>query len=191
MIRYATSLATREVPVALTSARTLEGLAVPYNTPTELGGGISEQFARGAFTEWILTTGGTAPLLLFHDSRSLGAIVGRGLFHEDAAGLWGRFTLRDTPDAQEAAQLAAEGILGLSVGFMPQVSTDLVNRDGTLLITRTKARLFEVSLTPTPAYAGAAVTSVRDHALARSVDVPTLDLDAARWHARDRRRRRA
>jgi HK97 family phage prohead protease len=188
--RYATSLATRESPVAQTSARILEGLAVPYNTPTELAAGLVEVIAAGAFTEWIRTHN-SAPLLLFHDNRSLSAIIGRGTFREDAAGLWGLFTLRDTPAAQEAAQLATDGVLSLSIGFQPRASVEHMDRLGNLTVTRTACRLLEVSLTPTPAYVDATVTAVRAHALARSVDVPTLDLDAARWHAHDRRRRRA
>lgn len=190
MNRHATSLATRESPVAQTSARTLVGLAVPYNTPTELAAGLTEVIAAGAFSEWIRTHN-SAPLLLFHDNRSLSAIIGKGTFREDAAGLWGTFTLRDTPDAQEAAQLATDGVLSLSIGFQPRASIEHLDRLGTLTITRTACRLLEVSLTPTPAYADATVTAVRAHAMARSVDVPTLDLDAARWYARDRRRRRS
>jgi HK97 family phage prohead protease len=114
-----------------------EGFAVPYGQPTG-GGGCVEEFAPGAFAEWI-RGGNTAPLLLFGEN------VGRGVFHEDAAGLWGRFTFSDTPDAQEAAQIAAQGLLGLKVRFQNRASLETCDRDG-VHITRTKARLVSVSL---------------------------------------------
>jgi HK97 family phage prohead protease len=115
-----------------------EAFAVPYGQPTG-GGGCVEEFAPGAFAEWI-RGGNTAPLLLF------GANIGRGVFREDAAGLWGTFTLSDTPDAQEAAQIAAQGLMGLKVRFQNRASLETRGRDRVVHTTHTKARLVSVSL---------------------------------------------
>ena len=77
--------------------------------------------------------------------------------------------------AVEAARKAREGMLtGLSIGFAPiEKRTDQGGRVvdpnneveiddlGVMSVTRREARLLEVSLTPTPAYAGAKVALVR------------------------------
>lgn len=87
--------------------------------------------------------------------------------------------------------MAESGSLGyMSVGFQPVRSVTTFSDDpddDEMTITRVEARLLEVSLTPTPAYADATVTKVRtverNARLAKSAqDVEDLRqwLDAAR-----------
>lgn len=164
-------------PLTRTAARILEGLAVPYNTPTDVGGYI-EVIAPGAFAAWIRTKT-TAPLLLFHNRQDLNAIVGSSsVFREDTTGLRATFMLRDSAAAHEAAELAAAGVLALSIGFQAITQTEHLDPDGVLTITRTSCRLAEVSLTPTPAYPEAVVTSVRTRPYP-----PTTRATATEWLA--------
>lgn len=149
----------------------LEGRVVPYNQPTNVGG-FYEQFAPGAFVESIAVSRGALPLLLWHDNKMIPIGVGVE-WSEERDGLYGRFKLASEPVAQVSAQAARDSFLtGMSVGFVPQLTTWQYAPDwdpdrGVLdTATRTKARLLEVSLTPTPAYVGALVTNVRAEAVA-------------------------
>lgn len=146
--------------------RYIEGRAVPYGTPQNIGFFV-EVIEKGAFAKSIREAANGLPLLLFHDSSSLDALVGRAeSWKEENDGLHGVWKLENHENAQRAADLAASGVLGyMSVGFQPIRSTtafeELENGDERVTITRHEARLLEVSLTPTPAYQAAAVTKVR------------------------------
>lgn len=148
----------------------LDGLAVPYNEWANIGW-YAEQIAPGAFDRSITQAARGLPLLLWHDSQTwpIGAAVD---WKSTRAGLSGSWQLDESEEAQRGAQLARDGMLtGLSVGFVPiQSAWDYVsdtewNPDAGVehmdRVTRTEARLVEVSLTPTPAFAGAGVTLVR------------------------------
>lgn len=141
----------------------LEGRAVPYGEWTDVGW-FMEQFSRGAFAKSIREAGNNLPLLLWHDNRSFP--IGRSESWTEADGGLDAVWRIDTADplAVEGARKAREGFLtGLSVGFVPMPERDTVEVDELALpwITRHEARLSEVSLTPTPAYAGAKVALVR------------------------------
>lgn len=148
--------------VQTSGAKWLEGRAVPYDTPTDLGW-FTEVMHRGMFKKSITEQARELPLLLFHDSDSLDAII--GVSHEwrdEPDGLWGVWRLSDAEHAQRAAQMAAEGLLGfMSVNFVPTRSDEEILDGDQLVIHRREARLLEVSLTPTPAYADAVVSKVR------------------------------
>jgi HK97 family phage prohead protease len=152
--------------------QSLTGLVVPWNTPTDIGL-ATEEFQRGAFTaslvEW-----SDIPLLLWHDNRSwpIGVATDWDDRHD---GLHARFRLAMTSVAQSAGMYARDGLLsGLSVGFSPVKSTwryvpdGQWNPDAGVLdhVTRHQARLHEVSMTPTPAYAAARVYHVETEAVA-------------------------
>lgn len=145
------------------SGKYLEGRAVPYGEWTDVGW-FMEQFSRGAFAKSIREAAKDLPLLLWHDNRSFP--VGKAeKWTEGGDGLdavWRMDT--EDPLAVEATRKAKGGFLtGLSVGFapMPERDTLTIDDDGLPWITRNEARLLEVSLTPTPAYAGAQVALVR------------------------------
>lgn len=165
----------------------IEGRAVPYNTWTDVGW-FMEQFAPRSFAKSIREAAKNLPLLLWHDNRSFP--VGRSeSWTERAEGLdvvWRMDT--EDPLAVEAARKAKGGFLtGLSVGFapMPESDTLSIDDDGLPWITRNEARLLEVSLTPTPAYAGAQVALVRSRT-AQQTHAPgrrrSAELDA--WTAK-------
>lgn len=164
---------------ATESGEFLEGRAVPYNRWADIGW-FRERFLPGSFTKSIREAARKLPLLLWHDNRTFPI----GVSHEwrdNEAGLdvvWKLDT--EDPRAVQAARQAREGMLtGLSIGFAPieklgknarGETVDLnnvldIDDMGLMSITRKEARLLEVSLTPTPAYAGAQVSLVRSRSL--------------------------
>lgn len=145
--------------------RRIEGLCVPYDTPTNLGP-YTETIRPGAFAASIRAAANGLPLLALHDNQNLDTLIGKSDgFTETRAGLIGAWTINDTPAAQAAARLVRDGGLGyLSIGFQPVDTAERWVRDQhgeTLHLDVIAGRLLEVSLVATPAYALAAVTSVR------------------------------
>jgi HK97 family phage prohead protease len=140
----------------------LEGRAVPYNVPTDIGW-YTETHMPGEFTKSIRESAKSLPLLLFHDSRSLDSIIGVAeKWTEEADGLWGVWRLSDAEHAQRAAKMAEDGMLGfLSVGFQPIRSETIYDDQDRATVNRLESRLLEVSLTPTPAFQAATVSKVR------------------------------
>lgn len=132
--------------------RVIEGLLLPYGRVAK---GI--RFERGAL-RW--TDPARVKLLRDHDPRQpLGKAIS---LSESHAGLKARFKLGRTPAADEALQLAEDGVLdGLSVGVDFDITSDTApdpkNR-GALLVRR--ADLREGSLTAVPAFDDARVTRV-------------------------------
>lgn len=153
------------------SGRFLEGRAVPYDTWADVGW-FMEQHAPGSFAKSIREAAQQLPLLLWHNGRSFPI----GTSHEwrdNDAGLdcvW-RLDEQD-PIAVEAARKAAGGFMtGLSIGFAPVGAREqdgpepphefTLDENGTMWVRWVESRLLEVSLTPTPAFAGAKVAHVR------------------------------
>ena len=147
----------------------IEGKAVPYDTWANVGAYL-ERFRPEAFKKSIGEGAKALPLMLFHgrdDMWPIGKSVG---WSSKPDGLYGRWQLNGSPNAQRAAEMAASGELGfLSIGFVdlrskmdlaadynPALGEDHMDR-----ITRVEARLVETSIVPTPAYADAQVTLVR------------------------------
>lgn len=141
----------------------LTGRAVPYGSWTDTGW-YKEQFTKGAFSKSIREAAQRLPLLLWHDKRSLPVGVSRE-WEERDDGLWCTWDIdADDQLAQDAARKADKLMLtGLSVGFQTiENGTKREWDDNDMLwVTRSEARLLEVSLVPTPAYAGAQVQLVR------------------------------
>jgi len=148
----------------------IEGRAVPYGVWTNRGW-FMESVAAGAFDKSISEAAGTGlPLHLFHDSESFPVGVStKWESRKDA--LYGTWRLDKGPEAQRAAQLAADGLLVyLSVGHQPIRSTwDLVDAetwdpdlgpDHMDHLTRVESRLVEVSLLTAPAFPQAQVLAV-------------------------------
>jgi len=166
---FATALEVREVQAVGKPYRYLEGRAVPYDTWADLGW-FMEQHAAASFRQSTKAgTGQRLPLLLFHDNRSMPIGHAEEWHHDDGA-LDGVWRLNDSTEAQTAARMAEDGdLLGLSVGFAPirsdwqyvddwnpELGPEFKDR-----VTRLESRLLEVSMTPTPAFADAAVANVR------------------------------
>lgn len=165
--RLFTGLQLRDVDTT-ESLSMIEGKAVPYGVQTNTGWYL-EDFAPKAFAKSITEAARDLPFLLFHDSRTF-SIGAADEWKEEKDGLIGRWRLDGSDMAQRAAQQAKDGFLtGLSVGFMPIRSTWTYPEDWNPdlgpehmdRVTRLEARLLEVSLVSTPAYAEAGVTLVR------------------------------
>lgn len=128
--------------------REVSGLALPFDTETELQPGFREKFLPGAFRD-------LSDVILFHEHRGPAlARTPRSLTVEArAAGLHLRANLPETRAADDAIALIDAGVLqGLSVEFRA-VEDDF---QGGLRIIKT-AELSGVAIVPRPAYAEATV----------------------------------
>lgn len=172
-------------PLAAGGPRFLEGLAVPYGTPTRLAPWAEEVIAPGAFKKSVQEAARDLPLLLHHDARDWPIGAARGWKHKPD-GLFGSWEMDDSDRAAEAVRLAERGFLtGLSVGFMPlrEESEDIDPREHDGVEVRYvvhEARLVEVSLVATPAYQDAGVVAVRSTGRALDRPRPRPRLTAAR-----------
>lgn len=126
----------------------LEGIAVPWDETTTIGGVFDERFERGS-----VETEGT--VWLYRDHKHP---IGELIESEDRdEGFWVRAKVALSDLAIETRDLLREGVLrALSIGFVPVTS-----RDESGVVVRTKVRLREVSVVARPAYAGATITNVR------------------------------
>lgn len=143
------------------SGSMIEGLAVPFDVETDVGWFV-ESFRNGAFTKTIRETK-SLPLLLWHDNQTFPVGSAEKWTEVDGDGLRGVWRM-DTKDelAVESVRKVRDGFLtGLSVGFSPIQQETMTDDLDIFHIVRTEVRLHEVSLTPTPAYAGAQVSLVR------------------------------
>ena len=163
----------------------LEGVAVPYDSPVMLGW-YEETMTAGMFAKSIREAAMALPLLLFHDSQTF-PIGAASEWDDGSKRLRGVWKLDDSIEAQRAAKQARDGLLsGLSVGFVPLRSEWTYNEDYDPAlgqfdqVRRLEARLVEVSVVPAPAFKDAVVTKVRSAArppAGRDTDTPKL----ARW----------
>lgn len=130
-------------------ARTIKGLAVPLGELARTGGRVF-RFLRES-----ISFGDRVPLLMFH---SLSAPVGRLNRAEwTDRGLTVEFSVSATTAGDEALVLAADGVLGFSVGV--DIAPDGMRlADNVLEVHAAQGK--EVSLTPVPAFVGARVESV-------------------------------
>jgi HK97 family phage prohead protease len=151
----------------------ITGRVVPYSAGYTDVGWFAERFERGAFTASLIQHP-TTPLLLFHDGKTFPIGVAEA-WDDRADGLHGQFRLAMSAVAQVAASYVRDGFMdGMSVGFSPIRSSwsyaaewapdlGLEHMDK---VTRSEARLHEVSLVSTPAYVDARVYHVSSTPLA-------------------------
>lgn len=102
------------------AGRRLVGLAAPFDSPTDLGGGVTEVIRRGAFTK-ALTAGADVLALVDHNpSRLLARTKTRTLrLTEEPRGLAFELDLPETQEAADLLALAQRGDLGgMSIGFL-------------------------------------------------------------------------
>lgn len=142
--------------------RTIGGLVVPYDTPTEIremGGGYTEVFRPGAFAKSITERGSKTKLLASHGQQNRLPIGKATNLVETRSGLNGEFYVSRTAAGDDVLELVRDGALdAFSVGFEPV--KDQWSRDRQS-VERVEARLWEVSLVAIPAYEDALVTSLR------------------------------
>lgn len=151
-----------EVRTGAQGVHELEGLCVPYDTPTTRAPGTRDEVWRFGALAGAAMVPGKIRLL---DENHLDGMrmprrpVGVGVrLTELAEGLHGRFRFYDTPEGRSAYENVREGTYGgLSVGFVAV-------REGAPtapLREVLEARLHHVSLVDEPAYVGAAILALR------------------------------
>jgi HK97 family phage prohead protease len=152
--------AAEETPYA---GRILDLRVVPYGVSAEVRDGDAEpyleRFAPGAFARAVRAPDRVQ--LRYAHGRQLADWIGRGVaFTEDEDGLDGSVRVLPGVFGDQALTLVDEGMLrGVSVGFNDLARRNRRAEDGAII--RERCHLVEVSLTPDPAYAAAAVTGRR------------------------------
>lgn len=153
--------------------RTIDLIAVPYNEDAEVnirGRWVTESIAPEAFTG----VQGDVTVNRVHNLESpLGRVV--SIHPNDQRGLRTELRISRTRDGDDVLELAADGLLSASVGFMclpggEEWTTDRRRRRVT------RARLVHIAMTGDPAYTGAKVLAVRT-ANDPAVRVPTPNID--------------
>jgi HK97 family phage prohead protease len=134
------------------------GRAVPYDTPTSIGG-LRESFAPGAFDPADVIGKPVA----YRHGEPIGVITAA---ENQADGLYVDGSIVNTTMGRDAATLMrAKASRGLSVGFSPVTSTWSKAKDA---VRHTKAQLLELSLTHMPAYPTAGVATVREETMSET-----------------------
>ena len=131
--------------------RTITGVAVPYNTFATVSDGTTVQFAPGS-----LPVDGKAPkLFMYHDSTQAVGLVSERVDSPEA--MYFTAKVSSTRAGDEALVLASDGVIdSVSVGVNP---TEFKFDDaGNMTILA--ADWVELSLVPTPAFAGATISQV-------------------------------
>lgn len=150
MIRFTSDSVSVAAEKGTESERRIDAIAVPYNTFATVSGGQQVQFKPGS-----LPVDGKAPrVFMYHDSTMPIGIVSERVDTED--GMLASMKISRTQLGDEALILAADGVFDVSVGVNPIEFTE--DKQGR--ITVTKADWIELSLVPTPAFAGATITEV-------------------------------
>jgi HK97 family phage prohead protease len=148
-----TNLETRSFEIRLdnTEERTVTGLAVPYDQAANIGGAYNERFIPGAMQHE-----DDVKIYYGHEGIPIGKML-EGRDTEAGYEIKAKLTA-GVQLADEVYNLIKDGVLNrFSVGFQPLDS----ERDGDTII-RKAVRLFEVSVVPMPAFAGAVITEVRN-----------------------------
>lgn len=138
----------------------IEGYFSVFNTTYDMGYGMSESIAPGAFTK---SMGNDVRALINHDST---LVLGRTKAHtlelrEDSHGLWGKITINPNDrDAMNLYERVKRGDVDqCSFGFnIVSEETDFRD-DGTVHWKITEADLHEVSVCTFPAYEETAVSA--------------------------------
>lgn len=132
-----------------TEGRRIAGLAVPAGAVAKTGG-RSFRFLADS-----IEFGDRTPLLAYHDStRPVGRLTGSRWTDR---GLEVEFSVSKIQAGDEILALASDGVLGLSVGV--DIPADGARLSGDVLEVRAAIGR-EISVTPTPAYAGSVIDSV-------------------------------
>jgi len=131
--------------------RTITGTALPYDTFATVADGTRVSFAPGSLP----VTGKMPKLFMYHDSTQPVGLVTERV--DTAEGMMFTAKISNTRAGDEALVLAADGVLdSVSVGVNP---TDYKFDDSGDMIVFA-ADWVELSLVPTPAFAGATISQV-------------------------------
>lgn len=144
-----------ELQVREGDQRIIEGLAIPWNSPVHVPAiGVREQFAPGSVNPADLIG---LPFLYRHGEP---AGIVREAWATDA-GVMIAARVAPIASGDDLLALARErAVSGLSVGFDP---IEQVWDAARQLLTRTRARITEVSAAVFPVYPSAEITAVREH----------------------------
>jgi HK97 family phage prohead protease len=153
-----------EVRDLTVKGRTIDLIAVPYDTPEWVSGpagAYRESFARGAFAKF--TRDDIAPRVHLRYEHQPGVPYGRAMqLREDTHYLRASMKVTRGLDADRLlAQVEDGDIRGVSIGFVPGRDSDDIDADGPLVRRLTVKHLEEISLTESPVYAEATVLAVR------------------------------
>jgi len=168
--------------------RIIDLVVVPWEAPAvvpDQGRMIREVFTRGAFAG----IERRANRVRVNRDHNLERTIGRALtFHDRDEGLVAEVRIANTPLGQETLELADEGALDASAGFLPMPGGESWHERRTLRRI-SKAWLGHIALTPDPAYEGARVLAVRTAdpvptGTAERVATPLLD-EVRSWRLRD------
>lgn len=160
---------------------TVEGLAVPYDVPTQVSddGGATmywEGFTAGAFNRDVAKGGRWVNLMLGHQGDDGDRYLGRCVSLADSVlGLVAGFRLDRSHPHAEAAR--AGELRGWSVSARVYRSRAVRGGDGREVTWRESCGLSHVAATAMPQYAGAGVAVAREHVLIQGAS-PTPRLDA-------------
>lgn len=154
--------------------RSIEGYFAVFNSNYEIGPGMTESVAPGAFKSSLAND---IRALINHDTT---LVLGRTAAHtlelrEDAHGLWGRIDINPNDgDAMNLYERVKRGdVSGCSFGFaIRSEDTDILD-DGSVHWTIKDVDLYEVSCCTFPAYEAtniAARSAERDSIRARSLE---------------------
>lgn len=153
----------------------IEGYFAVFGSNYEIGPGMSESIAPGAFTETLVND--DIRCLTDHDTRLVLGRTSAGTFEvrEDGKGLWGRVLVN--PNDQDAvntqARVDRRDVTQASFGFDILEEDTEYREDGSVHWTIKKVKLYECSVCTFPAYAETnleARTRDRDRIRARELE---------------------
>ena len=131
----------------------IEGYFAVFNSIYDIGAGMSEEVAPGAFSE---TLSGDIRALVNHDTT---LVLGRTSAHtlelrEDTRGLWGSISINpNDTDAMNLYQRVKRGdVSQCSFGFDILEEDTEIHENGDVHWTIKKVKLYEVSVCTFPAY---------------------------------------
>lgn len=152
----------------------IEGYFAVFNSIYEIGAGMSEEVAPGAFSE---TLSGDIRALVNHDTT---LVLGRTSAHtlelrEDTRGLWGSISINpNDTDAMNLYQRVKRGdVSQCSFGFNILEEETEIRENGDVHWTIKKVRLYEVSCCTFPAYESTNISArseERDRLLERKAE---------------------
>lgn len=152
----------------------IEGYFAVFNSIYDIGAGMSEEVAPGAFSE---TLSGDIRALVNHDTT---LVLGRTSAHtlelrEDTRGLWGSISINpNDTDAMNLYQRVKRGdVSQCSFGFDILEEDTEIRENGDVHWTIKKVRLYEVSCCTFPAYESTNISArseERDRLLERKAE---------------------
>ena len=141
----------------------LYGRIVPYNYRTQVGVDWFEVFEKGALDKTMREHRAGIRLYSTHNTRDKQPIgsVERSWSRDD--GMWVRFSLNQTNDANDVRELVRTGdATGLSVGFWSIRARNEYDDERTLTVYQQEVRLDHVAFVARPAYPDAQVAYARE-----------------------------